>query len=166
MYSEVARKLLPLTSNLDKFKASFADLDKRMDKLFLGEWNNLVEPGPNVNQFITEWSIDSSVLGDSAVQACFASFGSILPGVHVLWGRNPHVGSMDWTAGVHGHLMGLRLVPGYPLCGDQSGGSTGWCRHGSPPFKGRDCLRCSLCHRLPPSEHFTIILIRSMSDIP
>ena len=48
--------------------------------------------------------------GDPEHQAHIAAPSALLPGLHLLRGWDPHVGPVERAAGVHGHLLGLRMV--------------------------------------------------------
>ena len=81
-----------------------------------------------------------------------ASPGSLLPRLHLLWGRRSDVGPMDWAAWIHGHLVGLRMVPRHHVCRPQSSWTTWWRRHGSLQVQGWYCLLCPLLHCLPSGK--------------
>ena len=54
--------------------------------------------------------------GDQAVETRVASFGQVLPHIHLFRGRYTHVGAMVRAKGVHGHFLGVRVVLGNNVC--------------------------------------------------
>lgn len=96
-------------------------------------------------------SLPSSA-GHPALEARAAALGAFLPGLHLLRGRYQDVGPVVGAAGVHGHQLGLRLLPRLPLRRDQPAGSAGGRGHGPLPAQGRHRMRDPLRHRVPTGE--------------
>ena len=51
--------------------------------------------------------------GYETFEACPAPPRQVLSGLDIFRGRGPYVGPVERAAGVHGHLLGLWLVPGH-----------------------------------------------------
>ena len=62
------------------------------------------------------------------------------------------MGAVERAAGVHGHILGLRLVPRHPLRRDQPGRPAGGRGHGAHALQGGHSLRSAVLHRRP-SNH-------------
>lgn len=57
-------------------------------------------------------------LGPKKAEAHIANFSPVMFDIHIFWGWNSNVGSMEWTERVHEHVLGLRLFFSHCVCVD------------------------------------------------
>ena len=50
-------------------------------------------------------------LGNAFINTCSSTFGTLLPSIYIFWRWHTNVGPMVGTKGIHGHFLGLWLVP-------------------------------------------------------
>ena len=96
--------------------------------------------------------------GHQTFQTCVASPREILSGFNFLRGRGEDVGAVERAARVHGHQLGLRLVPSLHVRGDQSGGSAGSRGHGVDQIQSGYCLWNPLLHRDSPDHRIQYLV--------
>ena len=82
--------------------------------------------------------------GYQTFQACPAPSCQVLLGLHIFRGRRPDVGPVERAEGVHGHLLGLRLVLRHHVRRHQPGGPVGGRGHGAHQVQGGHRLWNSL----------------------
>ena len=58
------------------------------------------------------------------------------------------MGTMVRAEGIHGHIVGLRMVLGHLVRHHQPDRSTWWSRHGPVSLQGRHSLRITFWHRI------------------
>lgn len=78
--------------------------------------SNLLKPKLGPLSLESRKRFDCSIADHTSVEARAAPSGEVLPGLHVLRRWHQDVGAVVGTAGVHGHILGLRLVPGLLVC--------------------------------------------------
>ena len=96
--------------------------------------------------------------GDEKFQACLATSCQVLLGVNILRGWSQDVGAVERAEGVHGHLLGLWVVPRHTLRGDQPGWPAGCSGHGSHEVQGRHCLWDPVLRGHPPDHRLQHIV--------
>jgi len=93
-----------------------------------------------------------SILDHPSNETHPTSLGEVLPRLDLLRGWRQDVGPVDGAARVHGHLLGLRLVPGHHVRRRQPPRPARRGSHGSLQVPRRHRLLRPLLYCLPPGK--------------